>query len=131
MLGRLYVKSVCTDASLCLVDIFGSNRAASVASDCSEGASSADPPAHPQLKRQRTSTSIISMDAHGQMEVAGLGFDEEASDVIANARRELLTLKGIRVQQQGRDTDAIADAVFAVEAAANAIALPSLSQSEP
>ncbi len=58
------------------------------------------------------------------MEVAGLGFDEDTSTVVANARAALLDLKAVLTAQQSRDSDAIGDAVFGIEAAANEVALP-------
>jgi hypothetical protein len=47
----------------------------------SEDGSSDFSAAVPLLKRQRTSVSVLSVDVHGQVEVAGLGFDEESSAV--------------------------------------------------
>ncbi len=73
----------------------------------------------PSLKRQRTSTSTLSLDVHGQLEVVGLGFDEAASEVLANARRNLVLLKEDLTLLQSRDNASICDAVFAIEAAAN------------
>jgi len=52
-------------------------------------------PAVPLLKRQRTSVSVLSVDVHGQVEVAGLGFDEDTSAVRGALPASRVPLRGL------------------------------------
>ena len=69
-------------------------------------------------------------DADDASDATGLGFDEETSEMLAEARRRLLELRTRLVKQQIHDAGAIADAVPMLEVAANEVPFGDTSDKE-